>query len=72
MYALSINDLSTKSLVHVFEKHIDKKAKITTNLWKGYRPLSKKFNMEQIPSNKGLNFRDLHTMSLGSELPILG
>lgn len=62
MYAMSINDFSAKSLAHIFEKHIDKKARITTDLWKGYRPLSKNFKIEQIPSNNGVNFKALHTM----------
>lgn len=62
MYAMSINDFSAKSLAHIFKKHIDKTAKITTDLWKGYRPISKNFKIVQIPSNKGLNFKALHTM----------
>lgn len=62
MYAMVINDFSAKSLSCIFEKHIDKKARITTDLWKGYRPLAKTFNIAQIPSNNGLNFKALHTM----------
>jgi len=62
MYAMVINDFSAKSLSCIFEKHIDKKARITTDLWRGYRPLSKTFNIDQIPSNNGLNFKALHTM----------
>lgn len=62
MYAMAINDFSAKSLAPIFEKHIDKKAKVTIDLWKGYRPLSEKFIIEQIPSNKGINFPALHTM----------
>lgn len=62
MYAMVINDFSAKSLVLIFEKHIDVKAKVTTDLWKGYRPLSKEFTIEQIPSNNGANFPALHTM----------
>ncbi len=62
MYAMAIDDFSAKSLSHIFEKHIDKKAKITTDLWRGYRPLASTFNIAQIPSNNGLNFKALHTM----------
>lgn len=62
MYVMAINDFSAKSLTHIFEKHIDKKAKITTDLWRGYRPLFNDFEIEQIPSNNGLNFKALHTM----------
>ena len=62
MYAMTINDFSAKSLSSIFEKHIDKKAQITTDLWRGYSPLSKNFKIDQIPSNNGLNFKALHTM----------
>lgn len=62
MYAMSINDFSANSLTHIFEKHIGKEANITTDLWKGYRPISKHYSIEQIPSNGGLNFMALHTM----------
>ena len=46
MYAIAINDFSAKSLSSIFEKHIDKKAQITTDLWRGYRPLSKSFKID--------------------------
>jgi ISXO2 transposase-like protein len=62
MYAMVIDDFSAKSLSCIFEKHIDKNAQITTDLWRGYRPLTKTFNIAQIPSNNGLNFKALHTM----------
>lgn len=62
MYVMAINDFSAKSLLPIFEKHIDKKASITTDLWKGYRPISKHYSINQIPSNNGLNFKALHTM----------
>lgn len=62
MYVMAINDFSAKSLSPIFEKHIDKKASITTDLWKGYRPISKHYSINQIPSNNGLNFKALHTM----------
>lgn len=35
---------------------------MTTDLWRGYRPLMKDYNIEQIPSNSGKNFKILHTM----------
>ena len=62
MYAIRINDFSSKELEKIFSKHIDQQASITTDLWKGYRPLSKKYNITQIESNNGLNFKALHTM----------
>ena len=41
---------------------ISKKATITTDNWKGYRPISKDYNITQIPSQSGENFKALHTM----------
>jgi transposase-like protein len=63
MYAMSIKDYSSKQLANIFEKHIDINAKITTDLWRGYRPLSEKsYKINQIKSNSGMNFKALHTM----------
>ena len=58
-YALKIPDFSSKSLRTIFDKHIDKTAYITTDEWKGSRPI-KDFNIPQIPSNNGKNFPTLH------------
>lgn len=60
-YALKIKDFSAKSLRIIFTKHISTEAEITTDEWKGYRPI-KDYKIEQIPSNNGLNFKALHTM----------
>ena len=62
MYALNIKDFSARSLQYIFMKHIDRKAKVTTDKWKGYRPIAKAYNITQIDSDKGLNFKALHTM----------
>lgn len=62
MYALNIKDFSARSLQYIFIKHIDRKAKVTTDKWKGYRPIAKAYNITQLESNKGLNFKALHTM----------
>lgn len=62
MYAMKIEDFSAKSLVKMFDKHIDPKAQVRTDEWKGYHPLSKKYNISQVPSNNGGNFKALHTM----------
>jgi len=61
-YIQKINDFSSKSLRAIFEKHIAVKANVTTDEWKGYRPIMKEFNITQIPSNHGNNFKALHTM----------
>jgi len=62
MYALKISNFSAKELEKIFDKHIDENAKITTDLWKGYRPLFKDYDITQIKSNNGRNFIALHTM----------
>lgn len=62
MYALKIDNFSAKELEKIFDKHIDENAKITTDLWKGYRPLFKDYDITQIKSDNGRNFIALHTM----------
>ena len=59
-YAIRIKDYSSKSLSTIFEKHISKIAKVKTDEWKGYRPLQNDYNITQIPSGKGKNFKQLH------------
>ena len=54
-YAFKIPDYSSKSLRTIF----DKTAYITTDEWKGYRPI-KDYNITQKPSNDGKNFPTLH------------
>jgi len=61
-YALKIEDFSAKSLRQIFDKHIDRQASITTDEWKGYKPISKDYNITQIPSNNGKNFKALHIL----------
>jgi len=62
VYAFTIPDYSSKSLKVMFEKHISKQATVTTDQWKGYRPLEKGYSITQVPSNQGLNFKALHTV----------
>jgi len=62
MYALLIEDFSSKSLATIFEKHIAKSAQVRTDEWRGYRPIADEYNITQIPSDKGGNFKALHTM----------
>lgn len=61
-YVFKIEDYSAKSLKRMFDKHIDKQAKVTTDKWKGYNPIAKEYNITQVLSNKGANFIALHTM----------
>jgi len=62
MYSMKINNYSTKELKKLFEKHISKEAAITTDKWKGYRPLMEQYDITQIESDNGMNFKALHTM----------
>ena len=62
MYAMKINDFSAQSLQYIFVNHISREANVTTDKWRGYRPISKAYDITQIDSNRGLNFKALHTM----------
>lgn len=60
MYIKSIDDYSGKSLTPIFEEHISTSAKVFTDKWRGYEPLKENFNITQIKSNNGKNFKKLH------------
>ncbi len=62
MYAMRIEDFSAKSLQYIFVNHINRDAKVITDKWKGYRPIAKAYNITQIESDNGMNFKALHTM----------
>lgn len=60
VYALKIDDYSSKSLRRIFEKHISTNANIDTDKWKGYKPLMKKYNITQSLSDKGRGMPQMH------------
>ena len=62
MYALKIDNFSSKELEKIVEKHIDDKVAVTTDLWKGYCPIFKDYDITHIESNNGRSFMALHTM----------
>lgn len=62
MYSLKIDNYSSKELKKLFVRHISEQASVTTDCWKGYRPLMKDYDITQIESDGGLNFKALHTM----------
>ena len=62
MYAMRIEDFSARSLQYIFINHISREAKVITDKWRGYRPIAKAYNITQIESNGGMNFKALHTM----------
>jgi transposase-like protein len=61
-YFKKIEDYSSKSLNGIFEEHISIEAQVLTDKWKGYIPLSKKYNIEQKYSDKGGSMKQLHTI----------
>jgi hypothetical protein len=60
-YSQVIEHSSSKELGAFLSKYVSTEAKIISDIWRGYSPLKKVFiNLEQIPSDKGKNFGDLH------------
>lgn len=62
MYAMRIEDFSARSLQYIFINNISREAQVTTDKWKGYRPIAKAYDIRQIESGNGANFKALHTM----------
>lgn len=62
MYAMKIENFSAQSLQYIFVNHISPDVKIVTDQWREYQPISKDYNITQIKSNGGLNFKASHTM----------
>ena len=50
-YFKRIDNYSSKELSKIFVSHISNDAKITTDKWKGYQPLKKDYNINQVKSN---------------------
>lgn len=59
-YAQVIDDYSAASFTPFFERHISQKASVVTDKWTGYSPLKQAYNIAQVPSNNGKNFKELH------------
>lgn len=60
-YAELIEHASAKELGAFLNKYVSKKAKIISDEWKGYTPLKKQYpKLEQIASDDGKNFKDIH------------
>lgn len=62
IYALKIEDFSSKSLRKLFDTHISKEAKVKADKWKGYDPIAREYDIKQVKSEGGKNFILLHTM----------
>jgi len=60
-YMQLIQQSSTEEFRSFFNKHISNDAKVRTDNWKSYTPLKNEYpKLEQIESDNGLNFRELH------------
>lgn len=60
-YAEVIENASAKELGSFLHKHVSKEAEIISDEWRGYVPLKSEFKkLEQIASNDGKNFKDIH------------
>ena len=59
---MRIEGFSASSLQYIFVNHFSRKAKVITDKWRVYRPIAKVYNITQIESNGGMNFKALHTM----------
>lgn len=60
-YARVIRKSDAENLNKLFDKHIDKNALVTTDGWRGYAPLKKGRNINQVLSEKGESMKLLHT-----------
>lgn len=61
-YFKRIDDYSSRSLSSIFDEHISKQAKVLTDKWTGYKPLSKRYNINQKYSDKGGSMKQMHTI----------
>ena len=46
----------------IFDAHISTSARVTTDGWRGYSSLKKDYQIDQIKSNGGKNFIQMHTI----------
>lgn len=60
VYTQTINDYSAESFTPLFEQHISQSAQVVTDKWSGYNPLKKDYQLTQVPSANGRNFKELH------------
>lgn len=60
-YAKVIENASAEKLKPFFAQKISPESEITTDGWRGYWPLKKDWEIEQVLSEKGKGFPELHT-----------
>lgn len=59
-YGVKIDNFSTKELRKIFDRHISKKAKVDTDLWRSYIPLKEEWDIVQSKSDPKKNFQSIH------------
>ena len=60
-YAEIIEHASSKELGDFLKRYVSPKTKVVADKWRGYNSLKKQFeNLEQVESNDGKNFKDIH------------
>jgi transposase-like protein len=71
-YAKVIESGSSENLKTFFEDKISKDCAVKTDGWRGYLPLKKDWEIEQEISEKGKNFKELHTHIMNIKLWLRG
>ncbi len=67
-YAKVIEKGGAENLKPFFEEKISKDCAVKTDGWRGYLPLKKDWQIEQEISDKGKNFKELHTHIMNIKL----
>jgi transposase-like protein len=60
MYVRVIKNASAQELKPIFDKHISPQAKVLTDKWKGYSPITELFQITQEKSEPDKNFKVMH------------
>jgi hypothetical protein len=63
-YGLPMDNFSYDVLKKYLQKNIDEEARVKTDKRRGYLPLKKTHNIEQVASEIGTNFPELHILIL--------
>lgn len=61
-YFQKIKDYSSHSLESIFKAHISNEARVVTDKWTGYGPLTESYSIEQKYSDKGGSMKQIHTI----------
>lgn len=61
-YFKKIQNYSSKSLRGIFDNHISKTAKVYTDKWSGYKPISADYEIHQDYSDNGSSMKQMHTI----------